>query len=210
MDRKGDSILVADFLNGDESSYVELISRYSDKVFNLALRLTRNREDAEEVLQDAFVTVYHKLASFEGKSAFSSWLYRITVNTAFMLLRKRKQHQAISIEDVSPQDRESWAGNRSENNDISFMSSRHELKATLESAISKLPDDYRAIFLLRDVDGLSNQEVGDVMGLSVPAVKSRLHRSRSLLRKRLNKYYNDYVNDDVISYGSYYQMAANA
>ncbi|MCB0339620.1 MAG: sigma-70 family RNA polymerase sigma factor, partial [Bdellovibrionales bacterium] len=100
IEHRSDKELIAAFRAGDESSYVELISRYTDKAFNLAIRLTRNREDAEEVIQDVFVTVYRKIAKFEGKSAFSSWLYRITVNTALMLIRKKRQKPTVSVDEV--------------------------------------------------------------------------------------------------------------
>ncbi|MCO6429599.1 MAG: sigma-70 family RNA polymerase sigma factor, partial [Deltaproteobacteria bacterium] len=164
------------------------------------LRITRNQEDTEEIMQDVFVTVYRKVNRFEGKSAFSSWLYRITVNTAFMKLRKRKQHNAVSMEEISPTVRNNWIGNRSEYCDIDFISSKHELRLALEKAIERLPDEYKTIFLLRDVDGLSNQEVGEILHITVPAVKSRLHRSRLMLRKKLQKFYDDYRSNDEIHY----------
>lgn len=197
-----DASLVSAFRAGDKEAFVELLNRYSEKVHNLSIRITRSEEDAEEVLQDVFVTVYNKIEKFEGKSAFSSWLYRITVNTSFMKLRKRKQNNAISMEEVSPGIRENWVGGRSDSADVNYICSRHELRAELERAIAKLPEEYRVIFVLRDVDGMSNQEVGEILNLSVPAVKSRLHRSRLMLRKRLQKFYEDYSNNDTISYGS--------
>lgn len=204
-----DQELVAGVQHGDEGSYILLIQRYSDRIFNLAFRLTHNREDAEEVLQDVFVTLYRKLDRFEGKSAFSSWLYRITLNTAFMVLRKRKQSPTISMEDIAPQVRESGSASTSPFANINYITTRHQLRSVLEEAIGSLPDDYRAIFLLRDVDGLSNEEVGDVMGLSVSAVKSRLHRARITLRKRLKRFYQDYTHDDIILYGQEgYKLAA--
>lgn len=196
-----DTELITKFQTGDQESYVELISRYTEKVFNLALRLTRSQEDAEEVLQDVFLTVYRKIDKFEGKAAFSSWLYRITVNTAFMSLRKRKQHPTVSMEEINPMVKESWTGNSSEQSDVNYLSTRHQLREVVEGAISKLPEEYRAIFLLRDVDGLSNQEVGEILQLSVPAVKSRLHRSRLMLRRKLQRFYDDYVREDFIYYG---------
>lgn len=197
-----DAQLVDSFRAGDKDAFVELLNRYSEKVHNLSIRITRSEEDAEEVLQDVFVTVYNKIDKFEGKSAFSSWLYRITVNTSFMKLRKRKQNNSISIEEVSPGIRDNWVGLRSDASDMNYICSRHELRDELEKAIAKLPEEYRVIFVLRDVDGLSNQEVGEILSLSVPAVKSRLHRSRLMLRKRLQKFHDDYSNEETISYGS--------
>lgn len=193
-----DQELVEGLRKGDQACLLEIVTRYSEKVHNLAMRISRNQEDAEEILQDVFMTVFRKVDKFEGKSAFSSWLYRITVNTAFMKLRKRKQTAAISLEDITPNVKESWVSERREENDANFMASRHELREQLEAAINKLPEEYRVIFILRDVDGLSNQEVGEVLGITVPAVKSRLHRSRLLLRKKLCRFYEDYQGDELV------------
>ena len=196
-DMRTDIELVAALQNGEQAAFGELLTRYTEKVNNLAIRITRNQEDAEEILQDVFVTVYKKIDRFEGKSAFSSWLYRITVNTAFMKLRKRKQTQAVSIDDVGEAANESFTGKRSDTSDVNFISSRHELRAQLDQAIENLPEEYKAIFILRDVDGLSNQEVGEILNISVPAVKSRLHRSRLMLRKKLQKFYDDYSTEQI-------------
>ncbi|MDZ4787138.1 MAG: sigma-70 family RNA polymerase sigma factor [bacterium] len=202
LENKSDKELIESFLAGNQDCYIELTERYTEKVFNLAFRFTRNKEDAEEVIQDVFITLHRKAGAFEGKSAFSSWLYRITVNTALMLIRKRKQTPAISIEEVSPQVKETWTGDSSANCNVDYISTQHELRGALDQAIGKLPEEYRSIFLMRDVDGLSNQEVGEVLGMSVPAVKSRLHRARLMLRRKLEKFYLDYVSTDKISYGS--------
>ena len=189
-----DATLVSRLKSGSMDAFEELISRYESKVFNLAMRFTRNQEDAEEVLQDVFTTIYTKIEGFKGQSAFSSWLYRIIVNAAFMKLRKRKQQTAVSIEDLSPAvkqyciDRESLSLTRSDS--ITYT---HELREILEGAISRLPEQYRAVFILRDVDGMSNQEVSEILDLSIPAVKSRLHRSRLMLRKKLRRYYTDFT-----------------
>jgi len=201
VEQKLDTELVAEFKAGNNDSFVELINRYTQKVHNLAIRISRNAEDAEEILQDVFVTIYKKIDKFEGKSAFSSWMYRITVNTAFMKLRKRKQAPTISLEDVAQPVRENYSGDRSDLSDINVISSKHQLREEIERAVARLPEEYRVIFVLRDIDGLSNQEVGEILSLSVPAVKSRLHRSRLMLRKRLQKFYDDYCSDDTIAYG---------
>lgn len=188
-----DEVLIAKFSKGCEQSFAEIIARYETKVHNLAMRLTRNPEDAEEVIQDVFITVYRKISSFEGKAKFSSWLYRITVNAAFMKLRKKKQEKAISLDDVmssienQPITQPNAFGARADS-----LAIDNEVRTALEGAIGKLPEDYRAVFVLRDVDGLSNKEVSDILGLSIPAVKSRLHRSRIMLRKRLRKFYEDF------------------
>ncbi|NDC36645.1 MAG: sigma-70 family RNA polymerase sigma factor [Proteobacteria bacterium] len=195
MHEKIDSELVESFRGGDHAAFSELVSRYSEKAHNLAMRITRNQEDAEEVLQDVFVTVFKKIASFKGESAFSSWLYRITVNTAFMKLRKRKQSATVSLEEITPSVKESWVANRSDSADVNYLCSQHQLRAELDEAVQKLPEEYRIIFVLRDVDGLSNHEVSEILDISIPAVKSRLHRSRLMLRKRLARFYEDYTSN---------------
>lgn len=196
MHEKIDSELVESFRGGDHAAFSELISRYSEKAHNLAMRITRNQEDAEEVLQDVFVTVFKKISSFKGESAFSSWLYRITVNTAFMKLRKRRQSATVSLEEITPSVKESWVANRSDSADVNYLCSQHQLRSELDEAVQKLPEEYRIIFVLRDVDGLSNQEVSEILDISVPAVKSRLHRSRLMLRKRLARFYEDYTSSN--------------
>jgi RNA polymerase sigma-70 factor, ECF subfamily len=189
-----DLMLIAQFKKGSIEAFEELIGRYESKIFNLAMRLTRNQEDSEEVLQDVFSTIYKKIAGFEGKSAFSSWLYRIIVNASFMKLRKRKQQNTVFLEDLSPTMKQHYM-----DNDPAFMvrsdsiSLNREVREVLTAAIERLPDQYRAVFVLRDVDGLSNQEAGEILNLSIPAVKSRLHRSRLMLRKKLLRYYKDFT-----------------
>jgi len=191
--------VVNQFKAGDALAFEEIIARYESKVMSLALRFTRNQEDAEEVMQDVFTTVYRKIDGFRGQSAFSSWLYRIVVNAAFMKLRKRKQSQTVSIDDLSPAikqyciDRETFSGTYSQNVAVS-----HEMQAVIQNAVNRLPDQYRAVFVLRDVDGLSNQETGEILNLSIPAVKSRLHRSRIMLRKKLQRYYEDFTGNKAV------------
>jgi len=188
-----DTQLVEKVREGSMEAFEEIISRYESKVYNLAMRFCRNQEDAEEVLQDVFSTIYAKLDGFRGQSQFSSWMYRIIVNAAFMKLRKRKQSHTISLEDLAPQLKQSCL---EQDNPVLHRSDtitqNKELRIILDAAIGRLPAQYRAVFILRDVDGLSNQEVSEILGLSIPAVKSRLHRSRLMLRRRLQRYYLEF------------------
>lgn len=190
-----DVTLVKKFCKGSLDAFEELVTRYESKVYNLAMRFCRNQEDAEEVLQDVFTTLYQKLHRFEGKSQFSSWLYRIVVNASFMKLRKRKQlSNTVSIEDLAPAVRQQCLERESQNfarSDSITLSK--ELRDQIEDAIGRLPDEYKAVFVLRDIDGLSNQEVGEILQLSIPAVKSRLHRSRIMLRRKLHRFYEEFV-----------------
>lgn len=194
-----DEVLVQKFRKGCQSSFEEIVRRYETKVHNLSMRLTRNSEDAEEVLQDVFITVYRKIAGFEGKAKFSSWLYRITVNAAFMKLRKRKQDHSVSLDEMIPQIQNDAALALNHNRysqPCDQITLSTQVKLALETAIHKLPEEYRAVFVLRDIDGLSNKEVGDILDLSIPAVKSRLHRSRLMLRKRLRRFWDEYSADE--------------
>ncbi|MGI6680202.1 MAG: RNA polymerase sigma factor [Bdellovibrionota bacterium] len=179
---------------GDLKALEELVEKYETRIFNLAFKFMNSEEDAEEVSQDVFLTLYQKAASFKGNSAFSSWLYRITVNAAFMKLRKRRRDLSISINDLSTQNQRDWIERDTSFHACSeFKLANLELVDILKAAILKLPDRYRSVFVLKDIDGLSNQEVSSLLELSMPAVKSRLHRARVMLQKRLNGCFSDYV-----------------
>lgn len=208
--RVTDVALVKQCQEGSMEAYEELMSRYESKAYNLAMRFLRNPEDTEEVLQDVFATIYRKIGSFEGKSAFSSWLYRIVVNAAFMKLRKRKQQPTVSLEDLSPTVRQSCLED-AENVQLrsDTISTHRELRDVLEGAINRLPEQYRAVFVLRDVDGLSNTEVGEILSISIPAVKSRLHRSRLMLRKKLLRFYEEFQGKPYTSVAELADLVAN-
>jgi RNA polymerase sigma-70 factor (ECF subfamily) len=135
--------------------------------------------------------VHRKIASFEGKSSFSSWLYRVTVNAAFMKLRKRRQDPSVPLEDIIQQPQSVAALKSPETAFVDAQSIRNQMLEALEIAIRKLPDDYRPVFILRDVDGLTSREVSKILDLTVPAVKSRLHRSRLMLRRRLTRFIDE-------------------
>lgn len=195
--------LIESFKNGCGASFEELVARYSEKAFNLAYRFTRNQEDAEEVLQDVFVTVFKKIDGFEGKSSFSSWLYRVTVNAGLMKIRKRKQDKSILMEDILPQIENSSAIKIAEKQRADVYTYRKEVSKVIDEAIQKLPEDYRPVFILRDIDGLTCKEVSKILNLSIPAVKSRLHRSRLMLRKKLGGVYSEYISDDKKLVGNY-------
>lgn len=196
--RRTDVELVKGVTGRQDDCFEELLERYGSKVLNLALRITRCQEDAEEILQEVFITVLTKVHSFEHKAQFSSWLYRVTMNASFMKIRTRNRRRSVSLEDVEPSIKQNWVGNRTELYDVDFMSSRHELRAAIQRAVDQLPEEYRAIFILRDIDGLSNEAVSRILQLSVPAVKSRLHRSRLIMREQLRAHYDGYRNRDVV------------
>lgn len=185
-----DQELVEQIKAGEKTSLEALLGRYQDKVYRLALSFTKNPADAEEVLQDVFLTVYRKIASFEGRSAFSTWLYRITVNTALMKLRGRGPAQE-SIDEYLPQFTKDGRHARMV---VDFTDGPEKLlllkerEQILREAIEALPPDYKVVLVLRDLERLSNEEVAEVVGASVLAVKARLHRARLALRGRLERY----------------------
>jgi RNA polymerase sigma-70 factor, ECF subfamily len=185
-----DVALVERVRGGDVSAYDELVRKYERQIFRIAQRITQNREDAEDVTQDAFVKGFEKLDQFQGNSKFYTWLVRIAVNESLMRLRKRRTGRMVSIdEDVEteegsvPRDLADWAPDPEQNY------SQAELHQILEKTIKGLPPGFRVVFELRDVQGLSTEETAEALGLSIPAVKSRLLRARLQLRERLTRYF---------------------
>ena len=185
-----DVALVERVKSGDISAYDELVRKYERQIFRIAQHITQNREDAEDVMQDAFLKAYEKLDQFQGNSKFYTWLVRIAVNESLMRLRKRRTGKMVSIdEDIEtdegsvPRDLADWAPDPEQNY------TQSELAEILRKTIQGLPPGFRVVFVLRDVDGLSTEETAESLGLSVPAVKSRLLRARLQLRERLARYF---------------------
>ena len=168
-----------------------LVAAYGDRAYRLATGITGNGQDAEEVVQDACWSVVRKIDSFRGESTFGSWFYRIVANAAYGKLRSRQSRpRELSLDEVLPFFDEHGrhampVADWSEHVDDSAVQS--ELRETLTSAIGELPDLYRTVLVLRDVEGLSNLEIAKALGLNVPVVKTRVHRARLFLRKRLGE-----------------------
>jgi len=175
---------------GDRSAFSELVKRYEKKVYALALRIMQNPEDASDVLQDTFIQVFKKIKDFKEKSRFSTWLYRIAYNECLMRKRK-KQIPTVSIDEPLvlasgeelKQEIVDWSSNP-----LATIENK-ELKNKLEEAISKLPEEYRDVVVLKDIEGLSHKEIADMLKISIPNVKTRLHRARMFLRKELSDYF---------------------
>ncbi len=175
---------------GDIAAFEELVRRYDRNVFRIAQHITQNREDAEDVVQDAFLKAYQNLGQFQGQSKFYTWLVRIAVNEALMRLRRRRPERMVSLdedvkteEDSMPREIADWSPNPEQ------QYNQAELKDILSRTIQGLPTSFRTVFVLRDVEGLSTEETAEALGLSIPAVKSRLLRARLQLRERLTKYF---------------------
>jgi RNA polymerase sigma-70 factor, ECF subfamily len=176
--------------DGDLSAFEELVRRYDRKVIRIAFHITHNQEDAEDAAQDAFLKAFRGLAHFEEKSRFSTWLFRIAVNESLMKVRQRRGFQVVSIEqdnnedpDALPLEIVDWSPNPEQ------LYSQSELREILAKALRGLSSNYRTVFLLRDVEGLSIEETAEVLNLSISAVKARLMRARLRLRERLNRHF---------------------
>lgn len=187
-----DQALVAKAKTGDYQAFEALVNRYEGKVYRLAMRMLRNQEDAEDALQEAFLQVYRGLQGFEGRSTFSTWLFRLATNVCLMKIRHRgtEPAQLLPLEEYLPRHEEGghpqiqdWPDKPEE-----VLLNKESRQKMLE-ALERLPAEYRAVFILRDVEGLSNAEAGEALGISVAAVKSRLHRARLALRGMLSGYF---------------------
>jgi len=186
--------LVTSLKKGDPEAFEKIVRRYERKVFSLARSLTRNDSDAEDALQETFLSVFKKIRTFKEESRLSTWIYRIAANAALMKVRSRRgrDEKTVSIDDYMPEFDE--GGHRvatvpdwpPRGDDLLI---RRELAAFLRDSIRCLEPEYRTVFILRDQEDLSNEEVAKILRLSVPAVKSRLHRARLFLRERIKRYW---------------------
>jgi len=187
--RPDEGALVAKAKSGDLAAFEELVSRYESRIFRLTMNITQNREDAQDATQDAFLKSFQHLDRFQGDSRFYTWLVRIAVNEALMRLRKRRPN-VVSLdepvqteEDLIPHEIQDWDPTPEQ------RYQRTEMNSILNEAIGKLDPIFRTVFLLRDVEQVSTEETAEALGISVPAVKSRLLRARLKLREILNPFF---------------------
>jgi RNA polymerase sigma-70 factor (ECF subfamily) len=183
-----ESSLVAQAKAGDQAAFSELVTHYERKIYRLAKNITRNDEDAEDVLQDAFLKAYTHLDNFKGDSKFYTWIVRIAVNEALMRLRKRKTDRSVPLDEPVELGEETvqreiavWEDNPEQ------QYSQEEWRRILDDAVDGLKPDFRTVFVLRDIEELSTEETAETLGISVPAVKSRLLRARLALRETLTR-----------------------
>lgn len=171
---------------GDGRSYEELVRRYGGRMLGVALRIVRNPEDARDCVQDAFLSAFKNMDGFEGRSSVWTWLHRIVVNFALLKLRSRRRRPECSIEDlmpefdeydcrVEPKDRKAV--------DAETLLAREDVRDAVRDAIERLPDDYRDVLLLRDIEELDTEETAEILKISRGAVKMKLHRARAALKK---------------------------
>jgi len=188
---KEDEALLERLRKGTPEGVNELLHLFQGKIFNLAMSILKNESDAEEATQDVFMTVIRKADTFKGNSALYSWMYRICVNTCLMRLRGKRRNETVSIEEFMPVFTDEGM-HASPMDDWSKEVERDALNEELGRMIRKFTDQlsekYKVVFVLSDVEGLSNEETAKILGLTVPAVKSRLHRARLYLREQLSRY----------------------
>jgi RNA polymerase sigma-70 factor (ECF subfamily) len=188
--------------SGDRAEFARLVEATSGFIYRLALKLLEDPQDAEDVMQETFIKAHRGLAKFDGRSSLSTWLYRIATNEALMLIRRRKAPQ-VSIEE--PQ-----AGEQEEQEplqildwccapEVELMSS--EARQMLDQAVDRLPSSLRVVFILRDIEGLSTLETGEVLNLSETAVKTRLSRARLRLREELTGYFGERLRQQKMEEG---------
>lgn len=176
--------LIEEAINGSRKALAELVKKYEQTVYNFAFKICRNKERAENTMQETFLSMVKSLKQFSGKSKLSTWLYTIVSNHCLMQARSQKKYDYTSLENedglIDERHVVDWKFSPNK------LTENSELKDVLDDAIQKLPHEYRIVFLLRDVEGLSTKETGEIVNLSVPAIKSRLHRARAFLRNELN------------------------
>jgi RNA polymerase sigma-70 factor (ECF subfamily) len=180
--------LVAKAQAGDAQAFTDLVNRYERKIYRIAKHITQNDEDAEDVLQETFLKAYEHLAGFQGNSKFYTWIVRIAVNESLMKLRKRKGDRTVPLDEPMDTGEEMvtreiavWEDNPEQ------RYSREEIQDILERAVESLKPDFRTVFTLRDIEELSTEETAEALGISIPAVKSRLLRARLALREKLTR-----------------------
>jgi RNA polymerase sigma-70 factor, ECF subfamily len=200
IDNNEEQALVERARAGDAQAFTTLVNRYERKIFRLAKHITQNDEDAEDVLQESFLKAYSNLDTFQGQSKFYTWLVRIAVNESLMKLRKRKSDRTVSLDEPHETDEDTvtreiavW------DEDPEKKYSQEELREILSKAVDGLKPGFRTVFVLRDIEELSTEETAEALGISVPAVKSRLLRARLQLREKLTRLFKR-KGDDVFAY----------
>jgi RNA polymerase sigma-70 factor, ECF subfamily len=183
-----ESDLVTRARAGDPTAFTELVNHYERKIYRLAKHITQNDEDAEDVLQETFLKAYEHLDGFQGNSKFYTWIVRIAVNESLMKLRKRKGDRTVPLdepvdtgEEMVAREIAVWEDNPEQ------RYSREEIQEILDRAVEGLKPDFRTVFILRDIEELSTEETAEALGISIPAVKSRLLRARLALREKLTR-----------------------
>jgi RNA polymerase sigma-70 factor, ECF subfamily len=181
----------------DELIFEEIVNRYSNCIYATAFRITRNHHDSEEVLQEVLLLLARKIDTFRLDAKFSTWLYRVTLNTCYGRLRTENKHiKDISLDDYAPYDMSGSLGGKVKSKEWSnnpyLILYRKEALEIIERAVSELPEKYRIVFHLSDIEQLRQDEISSILGISVGAVKSRLHRARLFVRDKISDYFQEW------------------
>lgn len=188
-----DTVLIQGVRGGDQQALEDLVRRFGGMAYRLGLRITGNPMDAEEVSQDGIWAAVQKIDTFKGEAALGSWIYRIVANAAYQKIRSRRGKEEVSWEDLLPRfgdDGRHIAPVEDWSKLAEDPAVEGEARRVLQRVIDRLPQDHRTAFVLHDIEGLSNPEISEALGISLPAVKSRVHRARLFLRKELSNYFD--------------------
>lgn len=189
--KSSDERLIERIKAGDDAAFQQLVQRYQNRVYSLVHRIVNMPEDTEDIAQEVFVTLHRSMANFRGECAFSTWMYRITVNhckNRLKYLQRRNFHRADAIEDTAESDLRAPVS-------MSFADPEQQmigkqLETIIQQELSQLDEEYRIVLILRDIEHLSYDHISDITGLALGTVKSRLHRARSALKERMEQYFS--------------------
>ncbi len=186
-----ENILVKKAINGDNSAFEMLMEKHMGIIYNIALRMTANQDDAEDMTQEIMIKIFRSLSSFKGNSKFSTWIYRVAVNTCLDELKKKKNKKHLSLDaEISGDDGENQIEIKDDSPSPEKLAEQNELRDMVAAAVKLLSDEHRAVIVLRDIRGMSYSEIAEILGCSDGTVKSRISRERAQLKMILEKEYN--------------------
>ncbi|NCC15576.1 MAG: sigma-70 family RNA polymerase sigma factor [Clostridia bacterium] len=185
-EEQGSNSLISRAKQGDMAAFEELILQHEKTVYNVALRMMNHSEDARDISQEVLIKAFRNIANFDERSSFSTWLYRITVNTCIDEMRKRKGKQSLSLDNELEDDEGTWKREIADDGDTPEESlMRKEEKSELLMALETISQDYKTVFILRDMRGLTYEEIADITGLALGTVKSRISRARNYIKQEI-------------------------
>lgn len=186
-----ENILVKKAINGDNSAFEMLMEKHMGIIYNIALRMAANQDDAEDMTQEIMIKIFRSLSSFKGNSKFSTWIYRVAVNTCLDELKKKKNKKHLSLDaEISGDDGEGQLEIKDDSPSPEKLAEQNELRDMVAAAVKLLSDEHRAVIVLRDIRGMSYSEIAEILGCSDGTVKSRISRARAQLKMILEKEYN--------------------
>lgn len=183
--------LVNKAVKGDNSAFEALMEKHMGIIYNIALRMAANQDDAEDMTQEIMIKIFRSLGSFKGNSKFSTWIYRVAVNTCLDELKKKKNKKHLSLDaEISGDDGENQIEIKDDSPSPEKLAEQNELRDMVAAAVKLLSDEHRAVIVLRDIRGMSYNEIAGILGCSDGTVKSRISRARAQLKMILEKEYN--------------------